>query len=301
MKKRPILVIFFILTGLVFLSFFLLAGLAFFGASAAPSFLRAPIAIVKIEGPIYNSDDALEDLQDYLEDDEVKVVILRLDSPGGAVGPSQEIYEHVKKLRDAHKKVVVSMGTVAASGAYYIAVAADKIVANAGTITGSIGVIMESFGVAGLTRTLMIEPRIVKSGQFKDVGSPFRELTDQDKAYLQNITDDMYAQFVEAVATGRGIPLEKMPSLAEGRIFTGKQAKEAGLVDELGNLYTAIDLAKSLAGLPKDAKVSWPEEPTPFERFFTEERASLMTQFWQDLRLMLPLWKLNLVTASQIH
>jgi protease-4 len=160
---------------------------------------------------------------------------------------------------------------------------------------------METFGVEGLARTLMIEPRIVKSGQFKDVGSPFRELTDQDKAYLQSLTDDMYAQFVEAVSQGRGIPLEKMPSLAEGRIFTGKQAKEAGLVDELGNLYTAIDLARSLAGLPKDAKVSWPEEPTPFERFFAKDRASLMAQFWQDLPLTLPLWKLDLVTASQIH
>lgn len=292
MKKHPILLFFIVLSAIFvfFISMMLL--LVVMVGGETPSFADKPIALINIQGPIFESDETVKELQEFAEDDKIKAVVIRIDSPGGAVGPSQEIFEQVKSLKQK-KKVIVSMGTVAASGGYYIACAADKIVANEGTITGSIGVIMEMFGLQKLTEKLELEHRVIKSGAYKDVGDPFRDLTDSDKAYLQAITDDMYDQFVSAVAINRNIDRNKMSEIAEGRVYTGRQALQNGLVDVLGNVYKAIELARTEAGLPSDAKVRWPKEPSAFEEFMSGEEASL--SFIKKAlningEMMLPMW-----------
>jgi protease-4 len=291
MKKHPVLFSFLILSVLGFFFFIFVVCFALFSNSNL--FLNGPVAVVKIEGPIFESIKILRELEDIRLDDEVKTVVLRLDSPGGAVAPSQEIMEQVLKLKK-NKKVIVSMGTVAASGAYYIASAADKIVASSGTVTGSIGVIMESFGLKELAQKFHVEHRVLKSGKFKDVGNPFSDLTEEGVLYLQNLIDNMYAQFLNAVSVNRNIPLEKVKELAEGKIYTGLQAKEAGLVDQLGNLFDAILLAKELSGLPVDADVSWPREPSGFEKFFGGEDAeSLLKIFSNGFLDSMPLWILK--------
>ncbi|MBX7149427.1 signal peptide peptidase SppA [bacterium] len=224
------------------------------------------VAVVKIEGPIFDSKETLEDLNKYRKNRSVKAVVLRIDSPGGAVAPSQEIFEEVKKLKQ-DKKVVVSMGTMAASGGYYISCAADYIMAMKGTITGSIGVIMESLGVNRLAEWAMLESRVIKTGKFKDVGSPMKPMDDEDRAYLQSILNNMYTQFKGDVGEGRKMTPEQVEELAQGKVYTGEQAKALGLIDGLGTIYDAIDQAKKMAGLSQDAHVVWPrkkENPLDF-------------------------------------
>lgn len=291
MKKHPVLFSFLILSVLGFFFFIFIVVFAFSANSGF--FSNGPVAVVKIEGPIFESIKILRELEDIRLDDDIRVVVLRLDSPGGAVAPSQEIMEQVLKLKK-NKKVIVSMGTVAASGAYYIASAADKIVASSGTVTGSIGVIMESFGLKELAQKFHVEHRVLKSGKFKDVGSPFSDLTEEDKLYLQNLIDNMYDQFLNAVSVNRNIPLEKVKELAQGRIYTGLQAKDAGLVDQLGNLFDAIALAKESSGLPADASVMWPREPSGLEKFFGGEDAEgLLKILSRDFFDYMPLWLLK--------
>lgn len=293
--KRSVILALVVLLALVVMGFFAFVFLmAIFGTEGAQPFFNAQIAVVKLEGPLFESLDTLKELEEYREEPQIKAIVLRVDSPGGAVAPSQEIFSQILKLKEKSKKIVVSMGTVAASGGYYVASAADKIVASPGTITGSIGVIMQSFGVQELAKKFMVEPRTVKSGLYKDTGSPFRDMTPGDRAYLQALSDDVYEQFLRDVSEQRHLPLEKVRDLAEGKIYSGKQAKELGLVDELGNIYDAIALAKQLADLPEDAKVKWPHEPSSFEKWFASgsSSASLM---WGNLfdrlgDLSLPLW-----------
>ena len=173
--------------------------------------------------------------------------------------PSQEIYDAVQRVRNKNNKAVIaSMGTVAASGGYYIAAATDRIVANPGTLTGSIGVIMETANVEGLLKKIGVEGIVVKSGKFKDVGSPLRKMTEEEHALLQAVMDDVHKQFIDAVAEGRALEPSTVQALADGRIFTGRQAKEAKLVDELGNLDDAIQLAADLAGIEGEPKVVEP-------------------------------------------
>lgn len=279
MKKHPILVVFLILFGLFVLVFGLVVCVGLTGGGGF--FRHEPVAVITIEGPIFDSTDTLKDLNELAEDQSVKAIVIRLDSPGGAVGPAQEIYRELIKLRKS-KKIVASMGSVAASGAYYIASAAHHIMANAGTVTGSIGVIMESFGVQNMVDKVALEHRVVKSGTYKDVGTPFRAMTDPDRAYLQQLIDSMYGQFTKDVAVARNIPLDKVMLMAEGRVYTGEQAKENGLIDELGNFYDAISVAKKLAGLADDAKVRWPREPSPFEKFMGGQASSSVLSIFLD-------------------
>jgi protease-4 len=179
--------------------------------------------------------------------------------PGGGVGPAQEIFSEVKKAQK-EKKVLVSMGSVAASGGYYIACAADTIMANPGTITGSIGVIMESLNVEELLHKIGLRSMVVKSGKHKDLGSPLRPMTDEEKKLLQGVLDSVHDQFIRAVAEGRRLPLEKVRELADGRIFSGEQARNLGLVDELGNLEDAIALAAKMAGIRGEPEVIYAEK-----------------------------------------
>lgn len=217
------------------------------------------IALLRVEGVILDSQATVSDLKRFGENPLIKAIVLRIDSPGGGVVPSQEIYDAVQRVRNKHNKAVIaSMGTVAASGGYYIAAATDRIMANPGTLTGSIGVIMETANVEGLLSKLGVEGIVVKSGKFKDVGSPLRKMTDEERALLQSVMDDVHKQFIDAVATGRALEVSAVQALADGRIFTGRQAKEAKLVDELGNLEDAIQLAADLAGIEGEPRIVEP-------------------------------------------
>ena len=212
------------------------------------------VALIRVTGVIIDSTEVVDELKKYAKDTSIKAIILRVDSPGGAVAPSQEIYGEILKIK-GNKKVVVSMGSVAASGGYYISAPADRIVANAGTLTGSIGVIMEIPNVEGLMEKIGVTTQIVKSGRHKDIASTFRSMTPEEKQILQTVLDDVHDQFITAVAEGRGIDIEDVRNLADGRIFTGRMAKALGLVDELGNLQDAIMLAGELTGIKGEPRV----------------------------------------------
>jgi len=214
------------------------------------------IALIRIEGVITQSEEITKLLKQYRENERIKAILLRIDSPGGAVVPAQEIYESVLKIRKSgDKKVVTSMGTIAASGGYYIASASHFIMANPGTLTGSLGVIMELVNVEGLLSKVGIEQRTIKSGANKDVGSPFRTMTDTERTLLQNVSDDIHRQFIDAVAQGRSLPVEEVKILADGRVFTGRQAKAVGLVDGIGTLEDAVQKTAELAGIKGEPRV----------------------------------------------
>ena len=212
------------------------------------------VALVNVTGVIIDSSSIIEQLKDYSKDSSVKAIVLRINSPGGAVAPSQEIYREILKIKKT-KKVVASMGAVAASGGYYIAAPADKIVANEGTLTGSIGVIMELPNISGLMKKIGVETQVIKSGRHKDLASVFKSLTPEERKILQTVLDDVHDQFIEAVAESRGMNADEIRKLADGRIFTGRMAREIGLVDELGNLEDAIMLAGKLTGIEGEPEV----------------------------------------------
>jgi protease-4 len=214
------------------------------------------IGVVVLRGFIGDPQQTVEALRDFREEDEVKAVILRVESPGGAIAPSQEIHDEVKRTAAA-KPLVVSMGAVAASGGYYVSAPATRIVANPGTVTGSIGVILQTQEIHALFDRLGLRPRVLKSGPLKDAGSPFREMTDADRTLLQGIVDDMFDQFVEAVAEGRGMDREDVLALADGRVYSGRQARDHGLVDQLGGFWEAVEVARDEAGLARPPKLEY--------------------------------------------
>ncbi len=180
----------------------------------------------------------------------VRAILLNIDSPGGGVAVSQEINTEVKRLREKKNKTVVAyLSSTGASGAYYVACAANKIIANPGTVVGSIGVIAEWINYGDLMQWAKLKEIVFKSGEFKDTGSPTRPLTDREKAYFQSMIDDMYVQFVEAVAAGRHLEIQDVRTMADGRVFTGRDAKEKKLIDEIGNFQDAVDLTAKLAGI----------------------------------------------------
>ncbi|MDA8241133.1 MAG: signal peptide peptidase SppA [Nitrospiraceae bacterium] len=216
--------------------------------------LRDRIALVRIEGPILDSQNAVEEIKEYGKDSSVKAVLLRIDSPGGAVAPSQEIYSEVKKVA-AGKAVVVSMGSVAASGGYYIACPATRIVANPGTLTGSIGVIMEIPNIEGLLNKIGVKTEVIKSGKNKDIGSAFRTMKPEERKILQGVMDNVHEQFIRAVAEGRKMKIEDVRAIADGRIFTGEQAVSEGLVNDLGTLEDATKIAAKLGGIKGEPEV----------------------------------------------
>ena len=210
---------------------------------------RGKVAVIKVTGVIREADDYLELLDRAEKEKSVKAVILRVNSPGGVVGACQEIHDKVVKLSE-EKPVVVSMESVAASGGLYISVGATKIVANPGTITGSIGVILQTYNVSKLIKKLGVEVITVKSGPYKDLLNPFKKPDPKQIAVVQKLIDDSYMQFVRAVAEGRKLPVEKVKKFADGRIFTGEEAKRLGLVDYLGNFEKAVEVAKKLGKCP---------------------------------------------------
>ena len=225
----------------------------------------AKVAVVEVEGIIgvtaergLDTDSIVRTLGEYRDDPAVRAVVLRIDSPGGVVAPTQEIFTAVRRLREAKKPVVASLGSVAASGGYYVAVAADRIYANPGTLTGSIGVVMQLANVEGLLKKVGVEYVVVKAGRYKDVGNFARPMTPEERRILQTLLDDIYDQFIGAVAEGRGLEPQAVRALAEGRIYSGRQARGLKMVDDLGGLEDAIEAAAKMAGLPPKPKVVYP-------------------------------------------
>ena len=233
------------------------------------------IAIVEIKGVITQSSGIIEEMNQYREDEGVKAIILRIDSPGGGVGPSQEIHREVLKIK-LKKKVITSMGSVAASGGYYIACASDLIIANPGTITGSIGVLMEFTNIEELFKKIGIKGVVLKSGEHKDIGSPFREMTPEEKKIVQGVIDNVHQQFVQAVAEGRKMDREKVMQVADGRILTGEQAKQIGLVDQIGNLQDAIDVVAKMVGIEGKPNVLYPKRRFSLWGLLVREMASAL-------------------------
>ena len=231
---------------------------ALWNLGGSGSFLGAisgnKVGLVVIEGPITGSRHLVDEIEAHRRDPAVRAVVIRVESPGGGVAPSQEIHDAILRLR-AEKPVVASLGSVAASGGYYAAVAADSIVANPGTLTGSIGVIFEFPTFPDLLEKLGVRYQVYKSGSMKDIGSFSREPTEAEDDVLDAIIDDVYAQFVDAVVEGRGLPREQVLAAADGRVFTGRQALDAGLVDRLGGLHEAVLLAADMAGISGDPEI----------------------------------------------
>ncbi|NGZ11311.1 MAG: signal peptide peptidase SppA [Nitrospira sp. LK70] len=238
------------------------------------------IALIRVEGVILDSQTTIEDLKRFSENPSVKAIVIRIDSPGGGVVPSQEIYDAVKRVRSKNNKAVIaSMGSVAASGGYYIAAATDRIVANPGTLTGSIGVIMETANVEGLLQKIGVEGIVIKSGKYKDVGSPLRKMSADERGLLQAVMDDVHKQFIEAVAEGRSLEIRAAQALADGRIFTGRQAKEAKLVDELGDLEDAIQLAAEVVGIEGEPKVVEPRRRFSLREILDSKLSMMLPKF----------------------
>ncbi len=216
------------------------------------------IALVEVKGMIADATDIVEDLTDFRKNRKVKAIVIRLDTPGGVVAAAQEIYGELKKAREAGIPVVASMGGVAASGGYYIACGADSIFANPGTLTGSIGVIMGFLTAEELFRKVGVEFEIVKTGEYKDLGTISRRMTDRERSLIQGVIDDAYDQFVDVIATERDLDVDFVKKLADGRVFTGRQALEVGLVDRLGDLNDAIHAAARLAGIEGEPTIVRP-------------------------------------------
>lgn len=236
---------------------------------------RDKVGVVHLAGLIENSRPVVKWMGELREDASVKGVLLRINSPGGVVAPSQEIYAAVRKLAAA-KPVVASMATVAASGGYYAASPASRIVANPGSITGSIGVIMELANFEELFAKLGVRQTSIASGRFKDAGSPFRPMSPEDKAYFEGLVRDLHVQFVADVAAGRNMTVPAVAALADGRVLTGRQARDAGLVDELGGFDEAMALLRSMARVPDDvAVVEGPTEKTNWLREIMQSVANL--------------------------
>jgi protease-4 len=227
------------------------------------------VAVLEIEGAIDDSQTVLAELKRFKDMPWVKAVVVRIDSPGGAVAPTQEIFEEILRSKK-QKPFIASMGGMATSGGYYIAAACDKIMANPGTLTGSIGVIMQLTNVEELMKKIGVRGVNVKSGPNKDIGSPFQPLSPEGREILQSLVDNVHSQFVTAVAKGRGMEEAKVRKLADGRIYSGAQAQQLGLIDQFGTLQDAIELAAKRAGIESEPAVyySRPEQERWWERMF---------------------------------
>jgi protease-4 len=291
MKQKRILVGLGVIVALLIFFFIILSFIGRYSGGKPGRFsFGDKIAVVEIKGTITQSSGIIEELQYYSEDDGVKAIILRIDSPGGGVGPSQEIHREIIKIK-SKKKVVTSMGSVAASGGYYIACASDLIVANPGTITGSIGVLMQFSNFEELLKKIGVKGVVLKSGEHKDVGSPFREMTPEEKRIMQEVIDNVHQQFIQAVAQGRKLDQSKVIQIADGRILTGEQAKNLGLVDQMGNLQDTIDITAKLVGIEGKPNVLYPKKRLSILELLMRDMASIIIDILNEkgIELSFPL------------
>jgi protease IV len=250
-----------IFTGLAFLlvgiSFFVLAGAITSGGAEEEelSSTYSKVAVVEVNEAIMSSESTIRQLKKYYKNTSVKAIVVRVESPGGGVAASQEIYEEIKRINKNGKPVVISMGGIAASGGYYISLGASKIIANPGTLTGSIGVIFQYPNVKNLFNKIGVDMVTVKSGKMKDAGSPYRTPNPDDQTYFQGLIDNTYEQFTLAVSESRNIPIEEVKKFSDGRVFTGMQAYEMKLIDTLGTYEDAIRIAAKLGGISGEPKI----------------------------------------------
>jgi protease-4 len=282
-RRHPIL--FFVLnfSGIIAATMIIMTLLMMIGGYIRNIDFGEKVGVVELTGVISEAQPIIQQIKSFRENDAIKAIVLRIDSPGGAVGPSQEIYREIQKTTEV-KKVISSMGAVAASGGYYAAVATNGIMANAGTITGSIGVIMGHTNFQDIMDKIGLTPVVIKSGEFKDMGSPMREMSEKERQLLQDFVQDVHQQFVVDAAQGRQMEISRMAELADGRIYTGAQAKELGLIDRLGNLEDAIEWAGRLGGIEGSISAVYPPEPQKsFLKYLLEESAvmKLFSQ-WLD-------------------
>jgi protease-4 len=260
------------LSVVIMVAFFLLVLWTTKGVVTGPSVYHGDkVGVVEVKGPITEPESTIKTLRDFRYNQKIKAVVIRINSPGGAVGASQELYEEILRL-NKEKPVVASLATVAASGGYYTSLGARYIVANPGTVTGSIGVIMKVPNIGALLEKLGIKTTVVKSGTFKDLGSITRDMTEDERALLQGVMQDIQRQFVTAVAKSRKLSEEQVSTIADGRIMTGHQALDAKLVDELGNFSVAVDKAANLAGIEGRPELVYPKR----------DRLSIMRELLQE-------------------
>ena len=259
-RRHPYLFFILVFTAITAGSTVALSLLFSLGSGGSDGFSGEKVGVVEIVGAIADSKVINEQLKDFREDDSIKAIVLRIDSPGGGVGPSQEIFRAVQKTKEK-KTVITSMGALAASGGYYAASATSGIMANPGTITGSIGVIMGYTNFKEIFEKIGLVPVVFKSGAFKDTGSPVRDMSKEEKVFLQSFVNKIHEQFVVDVAKSRKMDYRKVKKLADGRIYTGSEAKKLGLVDRLGNLEDAVDWAGELAGIEGEISVVYPPSP----------------------------------------
>src|SRR3990172_4237217 len=218
------------------------------------------VALIEVEGVILSGDEIVRELKEHLDNAAVRAVVVRINSPGGVVAPTQEIYQQIRKVRERGKPVVASLGSVAASGGYYIAAACDRIYANPGSLTGSIGVVMQLANLEGVLKKIGVEYVVIKAGRHKDIGNFSRTMTPEERKILQDLLDDVHGQFVNAVAEGRRLDRSEVLGFADGRIFSGQQAKDLKMVDALGGLEEAIDAAAKLGGIVGRPKILYPRK-----------------------------------------
>ena len=237
------------------------------------------VGVVEVVGEITESKKLIEQLEAFRDRDDIKAIVVRVDSPGGAVGPSQEIFDAIRKLREK-KKVVASMGSTAASGGFYIAAAADRIYANPGTLTGSIGVIFQIPNVEGLMKWAGVQMNTITAGKLKDTGNMFRTMSEEERAYLEAMLEDVHQQFIEAVAEGRGMKVDEIAPYADGRIFTGRQAKDWKLVDALGGLEAAVAEAGKLGGIEGEPEIEYPKKEKPLLMELLGEQPGALAGDW---------------------
>lgn len=256
-KNRDKIIVAVIIISVIFL-FFIFSGILFGLTRSAGGFdvgsLGGRVALVDVKGVITSSENVVRQLKKYQDDGSVKALVLRVDSPGGGVAASQEIYDQLLKFKDNGKFIVVSIGSVAASGGYYIACAADSIVANPGTVIGSIGVMISFPVFERLMDKVGVKMEVIKSGDLKDVGNYGRQMTAADREMLQALIEDSYDQFVNVVAESRDLEMDSVREFANGSVFTGRQSMELGLIDRLGTLQDAIAVAGEMSDLGDDPR-----------------------------------------------
>jgi len=237
------------------------------------------IGVVELEGVILDPKTVVDELKKFADDDSIKAIVLHVNSPGGGVAASEEIYREVKRIRDEkHKRIVSSIETVGASGAYYVSSATNKIYADNGSIVGSIGVIAEWVNYGDLMRWAKLKPEVLKVGELKDTGDPTREMTPEERAYMQSLIDNMYGQFVKAVADGRHAKFDDIKAIANGRVWTGEEALGLHLIDQLGDFQAAIDDTAKSVGIKGEPVLVHPER----------NRQSLLDLLFGDVSQWLP-------------
>ncbi len=284
-RRHPYLFFILIFSAVVATAMVLMTFLFTVGTRESDFDFGEKVGVIEVNGIIADSKYVLNQLKRFREDNSIKAIVVRINSPGGAVGPSQEIFREIRKT-SAVKKVVASMGTIAASGGYYIAAGANKIVANPGTITGSIGVIMGFTNYQELLNKIGLVPVVIKSGKYKDIGSPVRKMKPEERKILTDLADKIHKQFIQAVIDGRKMDRKKVESLADGRIFTGQESKKLGLVDRLGNLEDAIEWAGRLGGIKgKISTVYAKEKKFSILKLFSDSSAHELLNHFLDSNL----------------